>query len=114
MRWPKSIPFLALLLLLDCANYVALAQEKTIKEPTPKAAALDLDSIFGERVFRPKAFTGHWQKNGRNLEILRHDESGSRIVRLNVEQPTKETVLVASEWLVPPGATKPLHIDGYE
>jgi dipeptidyl-peptidase-4 len=114
MQWPKFIHVLAILLLLDVVYRPAVAQEKSVQERDPKVTPLDLDSIFGQRVFRPKAFTGHWQKDGRGLEALRHDESGSRIVRLNVEQPTEETVLVAPEWLVPPGASKPLHIDGYE
>ncbi|MFY8202022.1 MAG: DPP IV N-terminal domain-containing protein, partial [Pirellula staleyi] len=114
MQWPKSVHFLAMLLLFDCVCDSVFSQEKTVQERNSKATSLDLDSIFGERVFRPKAFTGHWQKDGRGLEALRHDESGSRIVRLNVEQPTEEKVLVASEWLKPPDASKPLHIDGYE
>ena len=89
-----------------------IAQEA--KSINPSSTSLSLEAIFGERAFRPKAFTGQWQKDGRGLEVLKHDDKGSRIVQLDVAQPTQEIVLVDSDLLQPEGAEKSLHVDGYE
>jgi dipeptidyl-peptidase 4 len=110
-RW-VALYGIATLLLTMSMETTTHGQESSLR-PT---SALSIDSIFKSKDFRVEAFVGQWQSDSQGFERVKRDaETGNTsIVRIDLDEPAVEHVLVSTEMLTPAGAEKPLVIDSYQ
>jgi dipeptidyl-peptidase 4 len=110
-RW-VALYGIATILHLVSLETTTHGQERRLR-PT---SALSIDSIFKNKDFRVEAFEGQWQSDSQGFERVKRDaETGNTsIVRIDLDDPAVEHVLVSTEMLTPAGAEKPLVIDSYQ
>ncbi len=84
--------------------------------PPRQASLLSVDSIFHSKGFHGETFVGQWQSDSQGFERVKRDaDTGdTSIIRIDLNDPAVEQVLVSSEMLTPAGAEKPLGVDSYQ
>ena len=114
---PGRLPLLAVYLVLAALRMHSLGVPHAVaQQEAPKTPSLTIDSIFQEKNFGVKSFSGRWQKDSQGFERIRTDgKSGfTSIVRISLDRPSEEETLVPSDWLKPDTTSKPLTIESYE
>jgi dipeptidyl-peptidase 4 len=103
-------------LMLSAYLCIGWGLSSQAQEKQAPASALTIDAIFSEKKFAWKPFAGRWQKDGRGFERIHTDPitGFSSIVRIGLDDPKAEQVLVASDWLRPNAKDNPIRIEAYE
>lgn len=110
-RW-VALYGIATILHLMSLGTTTQGQESRLRHTSP----LSIDSIFKTKDFRGETFVGQWQSDSQGFERVKRDaETGhTSIVRIDLDDPAVEHVLVSAQLLTPAGAEKPLVIDSYQ
>ena len=78
-----------------------------------QAPALTVHTIFGSREFASDLVSVAWMKDGTAFSTLDTDSAGNTdLYRVDAASGKKELLLRGSD-LVPPGGSKPIHIESY-
>jgi len=105
----------SLLTIVVCAAFLWASSAASQEVVVPKHS-LNIDAIFHEKQFALEPFKGRWQSDSSGFELIKKDPvtAASSIIRIGLDNPKVEEVLVASDWLMPTPADKPLNIDAYQ
>jgi dipeptidyl-peptidase-4 len=111
MRKRIDLIILVLLALGFGAPGICAAQDK------PADPILTIDRIFGAREFSPERFgPARWMRNGDSYTTLEPsvEAKGGRDLVLYEAATGERRILVSAVRLIPPGASEPLAIEGYD